>query len=304
MATTVEQKKNDGRGKKPFRNFGKRPEEKGIPILKFGKNNNFYKFRAALSNEATERYGNLGKLIDLEKYYDPPFVAEDYEAMGFSEEQAERMNLEKFKEHARKLTKMEEDRPNLYSLIMKHMSVESKDEVAQEPNYDTWHAEKDAEKLWQAIIRTHKVDCVSSVTEVKELAARKAYQNIKQGPFESLAQYSERFRDTYRGYKATGTALRPIDVEESNQALDFFHGLDPARYGAFRTSMLNGWATKAFAPPQTVNDIYRIAGTWVRPAPKPDRGTAASYVTIEEEAKIKQNLPRRQKRKRRNKRRS
>ncbi len=98
--------------------------------------------------------------------------------------------------------------------------------------------------------------------------------------------------------------MRPIDVEESDQALDFFHGLDPARYGAFKTNMLNGWATKAFAPPQTVNEIYRIAGTWVRPAPKPDRGTAASYVTIEEEAKIKQNLPRRQKRKRRNKRRS
>jgi hypothetical protein len=256
MATAAEQKKNDGRGKKPFKNFGKRPEEKGIPILKFGKNNNFYKFRAALSNEATERYDNLGKLIDLEKYYDPPFVAEDYEAM-------------------------EEDRPKLYGLIMKHMSVESRDEVVQEPYYDTWHAEKDAEKLWQAIIRMHKVDCVSSITAVKELAA------IKQGPFESLAQYSERFRDTYRGYKATGTALRPIDIEESDQALDFFHGLDPARYRAFKTSMLNGWATKAFAPPQTVNKIYRIAGTWVRPAPKPDGGTAASYVTIEEEAKNK-----------------
>jgi hypothetical protein len=96
--------------------------------------------------------------------------------MGFSEEQADRMNLEKFKEHARKLTKMEEDRPKLYGLIMKHMSVESKDEVAQEPDYDTWHAEKDAEKLWQAIICTHKVDCVSSVTAVKELASRKAFQ--------------------------------------------------------------------------------------------------------------------------------
>ncbi len=68
-------------------------EEKGIPILKLGKTNNFYKFRAALSNEATERYGNLGKLIDLEKYYAPTFVVEDYTAMGFSAEQAERMNL-------------------------------------------------------------------------------------------------------------------------------------------------------------------------------------------------------------------
>jgi hypothetical protein len=102
---------------------------------------------------------------------------------------------------------------------------------------------------------------VSSVTAVKELAARKAYQNIKQGPFESLAQYSERFRDTYRGYKATGTATRTIDIDECEQALDFFHGLDPARYGTFKTSMLNGWATKAFNPPQTVNEIYRIAGT-------------------------------------------
>jgi hypothetical protein len=109
---------------------------------------------------------------------------------------------------------------------MKYMSVESRDEVAQEPNYDSWHAKKDPEKLWQVIIKMHKVDCVSSVTAVKELAARKAYQNIKQGPFDSLAQYSERFRDTYHGYKATGTATRPIDVEESDQALDFFHGLD------------------------------------------------------------------------------
>jgi hypothetical protein len=55
MATAVEQRKNDGRGKKPFRNFDKTLEEKGIPILKFGKNNNFYHFRVALSNEATER---------------------------------------------------------------------------------------------------------------------------------------------------------------------------------------------------------------------------------------------------------
>jgi hypothetical protein len=205
--------------------------------------------------------------------------------MGFSEEQDEKMNLERFREHQKKLTKMEEDRPKLYGLMMKHMSVESKDEVTQEPDYDVWHAEKDPEKLWQAIVKTHKVDCVSNVTAVKELTSRKAYQNIKQGPFESLAQYSERFRDTYRAYKATGTPSRPVDVPENEQALDFFHGLDQRRYATFKTSMLNGWATKAFDLPQTVNDIYRLAGTWVRPSSKSDGGTAATYVTIEEEAK-------------------
>jgi hypothetical protein len=57
----------------------------------------------------------------------------------------------------------------------------------------------DPEKLWKVIIETHKVDCVSSIDAVKELAARKAYQMIKQGAFEMLAQYSERFRETLKG---------------------------------------------------------------------------------------------------------
>jgi hypothetical protein len=38
-------------------------------MLRYGKGNNFYKFRSALSDVATEKFGNLGKLIDLEEYY-------------------------------------------------------------------------------------------------------------------------------------------------------------------------------------------------------------------------------------------
>jgi len=146
--------------------------------------------------------------------------------------------------------------------------------------------DKDPEKLWQAIIKTHKVDCVSNVDAVKELTARKAYQNIKQGSFETLAQYSARFRDTYKSYKATGTVERPVNVTEKDQALDFFHGLDQARYATFKTSMMNGWATKAFDPPDTPNNIYRIAGSWVKPATKMEGGPGATFVTIEEDAKL------------------
>jgi hypothetical protein len=65
--STENPKKSDEQKRKPFRNFNKKPEEKGIPTLKYGKGNNFYKFRVSLSNEATEKFGNLGKLIDLEK---------------------------------------------------------------------------------------------------------------------------------------------------------------------------------------------------------------------------------------------
>jgi hypothetical protein len=41
------------------------------------------------------------------------------EALGYSEKQADRMAFEEFKEHSKKLTKMEDNRPKLYGLIMK-----------------------------------------------------------------------------------------------------------------------------------------------------------------------------------------
>jgi hypothetical protein len=194
---------------------------------------------------------------------------------------------------------MEEDRPKRYGLIMHYMSVESKDEVAQDEDYKDWHHDKDPEKLWQAIIKMHKVDTTSNVDVVKGLAARKAYQSIKQGSFETLAQYSVRFRDTYKAYKVTATAERPVNVPDEDQALDFFHGLDQGRYASFKTSMLNGWAMKAFDPPGTTNDIYRIAGAWVKPTAKIDRGTAATFVTIKEEARINKRLSEKEKKKRR-----
>jgi hypothetical protein len=36
---------------------------------------------------------------------------------------------------------------------MLHMSVESKDEVMQDPDYNDWSDAIDPEKLWQAIVK-------------------------------------------------------------------------------------------------------------------------------------------------------
>ena len=43
----------------------------GIPVLRYGKGNNFHKFKHALSEVALKEFGNLGKLINLGKYYVP-----------------------------------------------------------------------------------------------------------------------------------------------------------------------------------------------------------------------------------------
>lgn len=109
------------------------------------------------------------------------------------------------------------------------------------------------------------MDCVSHVSQVKELTAKKAYQHIKQGPFESLAQYSERIRETYLSYKHASVV--PVDINKKEQAIDFFLGLDQAKYGIFKTNMLNSWAAGAFGPPEMINLIYWTAGSWVKPVP-------------------------------------
>jgi hypothetical protein len=40
-------------------------------MLKYGKGNNYFKFKQALAKTAIKEYSNLGKLIELEKYYVP-----------------------------------------------------------------------------------------------------------------------------------------------------------------------------------------------------------------------------------------
>jgi hypothetical protein len=159
MASDKKSPKAEEGKKKPFRHYGRKPGEEtkgGLPMVRFGKGNNFYKFKAQLSNIVIEKYGYLGKLIELEKYYAPVLIIPDFREMGVSSVNIGAMELEAVKVHTKRLEKMVEDRPKLYGLIMQHMSVESRDEVAQDPDYDTWHAEKDPEKLWQAIVKTHK----------------------------------------------------------------------------------------------------------------------------------------------------
>ena len=118
-----------------------------------------------------------------------------------------------------------------------------------------------------------------------ELTARKVYQGIRMGTFETLAMYSERFHETYRAYKATASATNPVDVKDEVQAMDFFHGLDNQCYAAFKMSMMKGWATTTVKPPKTTNEVYRLAGSWIKQPTRTESGYAATFVTIEEDAR-------------------
>jgi hypothetical protein len=61
--------------------------------------------------------------------------------------------------------------------------------------------------------------------------------------------------------------------------MDFFHGLDDIKYAEFKQNMKNGWGMKSMQPPKTVNEIYRLAGVWVKPTARSETCMAATYHT-------------------------
>jgi hypothetical protein len=54
--------------------------------------------------------------------------------------------------------------------------------------------------------------------------------------------------------------LDPPDI-----AMDFFHGLDNARYSTFKTDYINGLTSKAINPLRDLNEIYLLANQWLKP---------------------------------------
>ena len=127
--------------KKVFRPYPKKADDgtkpkEGIPMLKYGKGNNFYKFKAALAEVAQEKFGNLGRLIEEDKYYEPEYIPMVAPAgVVLDADELKLLKSAAIREFASKVAKMEADRPKLYGLIRRHMSVESKDEVAQDKDF-------------------------------------------------------------------------------------------------------------------------------------------------------------------------
>ena len=61
-------KKNDTKKKYQWTPGKQRDEKSGIPKLKYG-SGNFHVFKEALSTEYLVMFGNMGRLIELEKYH-------------------------------------------------------------------------------------------------------------------------------------------------------------------------------------------------------------------------------------------
>jgi hypothetical protein len=158
-----------------------------VPLLRYGAaSNNFLKFKEALSTAALIQFGDVAKLIELDKYYVVPMPEEDDFEVPGRPAMSEKLFDLACAEWVKTNNRMKENRAHLYGFIWKHMSLESRDKLKEEKDFDVWSQEKNAEKLWQTIIATHKVNTTSNVTALKQQSAWVTYVNCPQGGFESV----------------------------------------------------------------------------------------------------------------------
>ena len=160
----------------------------GVPVLRYGPDNNFAKFKEKLSRAAIEKYGDLGRLVETGQYFEPtePNI-EDYDLDNDPHGVNVADYREDMKDFRRKISQMEDDKPILYATILGKLSTESMDELKRHEDYEVFNIEKDPLMLWLAITMIHQVASVSNVFYTKHLCTLRCSYS------DSYASYNIRY---------------------------------------------------------------------------------------------------------------
>ena len=244
-----------------------------VPILKYGTNTNLAVFKQKLTVAAMMLFGDLARLVETDEYYEPPKIKiEDYDL----DNDPHGLNLEELKDarktRQRKIDQMRDNRSAFYAFMYDRLSNESVDAIKQLEEYEEINSSKDPLLLWLAIKQTHKTATNSNVGTIMRAETRKKYQDVRQGPFESIVAYKERFDFLLEAYND----MENPKMEEEDIAMDFFRGLDDTRYEEFKTSFMNDLMMGTQKPPKHVNEIYTKASKYITPkrGAKPNGGVA------------------------------
>ena len=262
------------------RNVMRQPEQlirPELPMLQYGSNNNIMVFKTKLIGRAKEKYGDLANFIQTGEY----MVPEPVSAAGYDLDNDEHgLQLDALKtdnrERAKKISAMRYDRTPLYAFIIRHISHESLDAIKLVEGYDTWCSGNDPLQLWKAIEATHSVASSSRVPGVLKANARQSYQRAGQHAFETIVSYKERFDallETYKGHD--NPQLDAPDI-----AMDFFGGLDNARYHDFKVGVINDLSKGTMKPVETLNAMYMLAAGFLVSKNMGRRTPNAAFVTI------------------------
>jgi len=218
-----------------------------------------------------------------DEYWEPPAlnVTEynpDEDPHGFIKLQVNEL----LKERVRVIERMKNNKANLYGFILSRLSNESMDEVKRHEDFNDFNSTKDPLELWLAVKQIHRVDTNSLVQEFRKKSARDKYHRISQGQYESLVKYKARFDAAYETY----VELANLELDDADVAMDFLHSLDPNRYGAFVSDIVNDISVGAIKRPEDLNTVYAWANSRVETSQR--RSGQVSFVNVNRNARSHQ----------------
>ena len=183
--------------------------------------------------------------------------------------------IEDLKKYHKEMSKLNENRPKLYGLITQYLSEESLDEIKRQDKWETIDEAADPKGLWKLVEEMHKVNTISKVVSVTKLSAKMTYKSLRQGGFESIIAYKERFNASLKAYNDQ----KNPKMEDGDVAMDFCHGLDNARYASFKAEIINGLTAGSITQPKDLNAMYLLANQWLRTAKSHPTGLATTFNT-------------------------
>jgi hypothetical protein len=180
------------------------------------------------------------------------------------------------KARAKILATLDENKPVLFAFLISRLSPSSFILVKVEPSpeHDA-HGEPIVEhhpdgflaandlkcplRLWRIIMKTHSTVGVTSIGIMRAAEARTAYQQLQQGYSEHLATFHDREAFVYGGMISCGGA----ELDAHTRVMDYLRALDNAKFGEFKTMIVNGLVTQTMATPDSVNDLFALATNFV-----------------------------------------
>jgi len=253
-----------------------------VPMLKYGAGNNFDLFKKRIAVKCMEKYCHLGRLIEDEAYYTPPPMDISLFDLSNDPHEVEKARLREAHKHRDKeIDNMRIDRVSIFAYLISKLSKESVDKLHGHKDWNKIELERDPLNLWKIIKECHQTLTTSKVASVIKKTAREEYASCKQGMYESIMEYKQRFDARLDAYKASRNAA-PTPEDEG---MDFLNGLDNSRYAEFKAEIINDIQKGTLTQPKDLNMIYIMASQRVVVRNTKDNTGGATFATIEEGTK-------------------
>ena len=167
-------------------------------ILHYKERGKWSHWKEAMSMEATYQFGHLARLCEEDAYVDPPAVEiANYDLANADANIAElsrTMLKADVSERQKAKARMEENKPKMYSFIMKYLSEESISVVLQSEYFDLGEDRNDPLALWLAVKATHRPGADAVDDSNRRVTTNIALDNCKQCVDEPIHSFYERWK--------------------------------------------------------------------------------------------------------------